>query len=71
MYHCHLRFYFVGCQGGLFRPFREAPPLEPFSHEFLMSDELDPEKAAKADCILADLRGLDAVQAAKALLACK
>ena len=68
MYHCHMRFYLVGGQPELWKTLQEMPPLEPFTHEFLVSSVLQPQMAAKADCILADLRGVDARETAQALI---
>ena len=65
MYHCHMRLYFLGREERLFELFREMPPLTAFTHEFFESQELDPSLAAKADVIWADLRGMEAAEAAR------
>ena len=65
MYHCHMRFYFFGQEKKLFELFRAMPPLTAFTHEFFESRELNPALAAKADAIWADLRGVEAAQAAR------
>ena len=69
MYHCHMRLYFLGREERLFELFREMPPLTAFTHEFFESQELDPSLAAKADVIWADLRGMEAAEAARVLAA--
>ena len=67
MYHCHLRFYFVGQDENLFELFRAMPPLEAFTHEYFESREPEGSLAAKADVIMADLRGMKAAWAARVL----
>ncbi|MEY8387339.1 response regulator [Oscillospiraceae bacterium 38-13] len=67
MYHCHLRLYFTGRRRELFDPIRESAPLEAFTHTFLESARPDPDLAAQADVIFADLSGLDAAQAVRSL----
>lgn len=62
MYHCHVRFYFMGPQRELFRIFKETTPLKAFSHEFFESDALDITLLEKADLTIADLRGLNAAR---------
>ncbi len=68
MYHCHIQFYLMGRDDGLFRVIREAAPLEHFSHAFAESAGPDAALCAGADVVLADLRGLDAPGALDALL---
>ena len=68
MYHCHIQFYLVGQGRGIFDRVRAVPPLDCFSHSFCVALEADPDLAAKADVILADLRGMDAPAAVRALL---
>ncbi len=69
MYHCHLRFYCISPQRAFYDPMKEAAPLPHFTHEFWQSDALEPQKAAKADVIFADLRGIDEKAALTALAA--
>ncbi|RKJ41349.1 response regulator [Acutalibacter sp. 1XD8-33] len=71
MYHCHVRFYFVGSRRKLFQPVRDASPLESFTHECMESLRPEASLAAKADLILCDLRDLDAPLAIDALLESK
>lgn len=71
MYHCHVQFYCMGSQGGVFDMIKKMPPLDHFTHEFSESDRLDEILAAKADVILADLAGVDARETVNALRACK
>ena len=71
MYHCHLRLYLVGRRRELLGQIRNVPPLPPFTHEFLESEEPDVSLAAQAGVILADLDGMDAAAAVSALAAGK
>ena len=71
MYHCHMRFYFIGRQSGLVETLEEMPPFEGFTHEFFKSDVPKEELAKKADVIIADLRELNAVDTARSLVAAK
>ena len=59
MYHCHIRIYITGDQGGLFEVMKKMSPLTHFTHEFLESERPDKELTAKADVILAALQGAD------------
>ena len=68
MYHCHVLFYLVGPEHGLFDSIRGMPPLEHFSHAFIHSPQPDPALACQADVILTDLRGMDVPNALQALL---
>ncbi|MCM1057798.1 MAG: response regulator [Firmicutes bacterium] len=68
MYHCHVRFYIAGRQSLLSDTISKMPPLEAFIHEFTESDDLEEALAAKADVILADLRGADAAKAVQNLI---
>ena len=56
MYHCKLNFYLAGRDQALWDTIRALPPLEGFSHSFLVSEELQEALAAQADVILADFR---------------
>ncbi len=67
MYHCHLRFYFVGRRWDLFTPLKETAPLDQYTHTFLESEEPDASLAAQAGAIFADLTGLDAAEAVRTL----
>ena len=51
MYHCHMRFYFIGRQSGLVETLEEMPPFEGFTHEFFKSDVPKEELAKKAGSI--------------------
>ncbi len=57
MYHCHLQFYLLGRACSTFETIKRMPPLEHFTHEFLESEGLQEELAAKADVVLANLEG--------------
>ncbi len=71
MYHCHVRFYLAGNPNQIFEIIKAMSPLESFTHEFLESEKLEGELAAKADVILADLRGQEAGEAVQTLIANK
>ena len=71
MYHCHVNFYLLGQQNGLFNKIKEMPPMEHFTHEYLESSEPEESLAAKADVIFADLRALDAGAAVRSLIQAK
>ena len=71
MYHCHLQIYITGCQRKRFEAIREMAPLEPFTHSFSESDDIDPALAAQADVILADLQGGNAAHEAAKLISWK
>ncbi|MDE7222936.1 MAG: response regulator [Acetatifactor sp.] len=71
MYHCHLQIYLTGCQRKRFEAIRQMDPLEPFTHTFLESDDIDRALVAKADVILADLQGRDAASEASSLISWK
>ena len=67
MYHCHIRFYFIGVQNDLLESIKEKAPLEQFTHTFWESDEPEAEKAAQADVLLVDLHGTDAAKMLRTL----
>ncbi len=67
MYHCHIHFYLAGRQKRLFEIIKEMPPLEHFTHGFIESDTPQEALAARADVILADLRGIDVKEALRIL----
>ena len=71
MYHCHAQFYLIGHDQKLLDLFRAMPPLDAFTHTFFESLEPEASLAAKADVILADLRDMEAVEAAGLLTAKK
>lgn len=67
MYHCHVYFYFIGNQSQLFDSIRDMPALASAEHDFIESNYPSEESAAKADVILADLRGIDAANTVRSL----
>ncbi len=67
MYHCHLRFYFIGQPGRVAEVIEEMPPLAHFTHEFSASAEPEHALAAKADVIIAGLGARDVKEAVRAL----
>lgn len=71
MYHCHVRFYFVGHQHKMFEQLKRMPPLEHFTHEFLESDVPEEALAVKSDMILADLQDADMAETVRVLTAWK
>ena len=60
MYSCHITFYYIGHQQDICDLFRDIPPLEPYTHSFMISEAPQSTLAAQADVIFADLRDLDA-----------
>ena len=57
MYHCHIRFYFIGRQQEVYNIMREMKPSEFFTHEFFQSEKPDGELAEKSDVIFAEVSG--------------
>ncbi len=71
MYHCHIRFYFVGQEPNVFSHVRKAVPLEHFTYAFSESLEPSAELAAASDVIFAALQGTEAVEQLRLLLDAK
>ena len=71
MYHCHILFYFVGCDKQVFELLKAIPALENFTHEFTQSQTPEKELAVIADVIIADIRGMDVESTIKLLLSWK
>ena len=71
MYHCHVRFLYIGKEPELFTQFKEMPPLEAFTHEFWESEKPEGDSAAKADVIFVNLRDMDALETVRALSSLK
>lgn len=67
MYHCHLRFYFVGQRCNILESIRKLPPLEHFSHEFLESLSPDNNLIEKADVILANIAETNVIDTVQVL----
>lgn len=67
MYHCHVCFYFIGNESQLFEIIRCMPALPSSEYEFIENKSADRESASRADVILADLRGMNAVEAVRNL----
>ncbi|MDE6874705.1 MAG: response regulator [Lachnospiraceae bacterium] len=70
MYHCCIHFYLIGKmihKDNLFETMKKMPPLEHFSHEFCEGSCPEAARAAEADVIFADLRGMDAAGTVKLL----
>ncbi|MCI8648190.1 MAG: response regulator [Firmicutes bacterium] len=67
MYHCHIRFYFIGHQNRIFETIKGMSPLESFTHTFSQSDTPNAAMAAAADVILADLQGIRMTEALRML----
>ncbi|MDE7285201.1 MAG: hypothetical protein K2N85_16705, partial [Lachnospiraceae bacterium] len=59
MYHCHIRFYLIGCRCSAFEVIKNMPPLEKFTHEFTESDVPAETLTANADVILAYIQDGD------------
>ena len=60
MYHCHISFYLIGSQSGIFETVKKMPPLEHFTHGFAESERPETALLAQADVILADVQDMDA-----------
>lgn len=58
MYCCHVQFYLLTHCSREFDQLRAIAPLEGFTHSFTVSETIEPEALARADVILADLRGM-------------
>ena len=71
MYHCHIEFYLMGCEHGVFSTLRDMPSLEPFTHAFTGSAGPDASLAARASVIIASVKGSDARQTVELLLESK
>ncbi len=67
MYHCHLHFYLLGQQEGVFDIIKEMPVFEHFTHDYMESSEPEEKLAAKADVVFADLRNFDAKKTVETL----
>ncbi len=59
MYHCDLRFYFIGVRKPLLESVREIAPLQSFTHIFWESGEPEETKTAQADVLIVDLQRTD------------
>ena len=62
MYHCNVHFYLAGHQRKVFEIIKGMSPLAHFTHVFSESIRPDPELAARADVILADLQDVDVLE---------
>ncbi len=71
MYHCQLQIYLAGHGPEALGILKRLPPSPGFSHSFTESREPDPNLAADAGLILADVQGQDALAAVQALLRAK
>ena len=71
MYHCHIRFYLVGCGPEILEILRQIPPLEAFTHAFAEGSRPQAEETSRADVIIARLRGPQAQEDLAALRAGK
>lgn len=71
MYRCHIQFYLTGAHCRVYEVIRGMAPLEHFSHEFMESQKLDEELAAKADVILAHLENMDVRESVHMLASCR
>jgi len=68
MYRCHIHFYLIG-DGSLWRPIEAFPSPERFTHTFSRSALPEAAPLSQADAVFADLRGLDAREVLRTLLA--
>lgn len=60
MYHCNIKFYYIGQQGNSAKIMEEVLPLEHFTHSFTVNDKPEDVNITKADVIFADLQDTDA-----------
>lgn len=60
MYHCHVRFYFIGSQLKIYEIIKKVSPQEHFTYEFYDSCQPDSDLLEKADVIFADIHDRDA-----------
>ncbi len=67
MYHCHIRFYYIGRRREGLSALRALEPPAAFTYAFAESDFPERAQARQADVILADVRGLDAVATVQTL----
>ncbi len=67
MYHCHIRFYYIGRRREGLSVLRALKPLAAFTHTVLESDLPEQEPARQADVIFADVRETDAVETVRTL----
>ena len=68
MYHCHIHFYFVGQESGVFSHVKRSAPWEHFTYTFTESREPSAALAADSDVIFAALQGTDAPERLRLLL---
>ena len=71
MYHCHIRFCFIGENSEFFQIMKKAAPLEAFTHSFTISPRPSAASLDDADVIFAALQGPDALEDLRQLLARK
>ena len=71
MYHCNLCFYLIGDRKNLFETLKKAEPFPHFTHKFIESSRPEENLTGKADVIVADVQGADAIEALRLLLAHK
>lgn len=62
MYHCHIRFYYIGRQREVYNTIMEMSPSEFFSHEFFRSEKPDGRFAEYSDVIFAEISGEEDVR---------
>ena len=71
MYHCHVRFYFIGSQPKIYEIIKKVSPQEHFTYEFYDSCQPDSDILEKADVIFADIHDRDAEKTVQMLVAGK
>ncbi len=59
MYHCDIRFYFIGVWDILLESAKEITPFQNFTHTFQNSDEPEEMTVAQADVLIVDLQRAD------------
>ncbi len=69
MYHCHVRFYFIGVYDILPESVEKITPLENFTHTFWKSDEPEAETVEKADVLFVNLQCMEVEETLQMLTA--
>ncbi|MCM1165265.1 MAG: response regulator [Lachnospiraceae bacterium] len=59
MYHCNVRFYFIGSRREVFDVIRAFEPPEKFEYDFYESEAPEPERIKTADVIVTDIADFD------------
>ncbi len=71
MYHCHIRFYFIGIPDILSESIEKITPLENFTHTFWKSHEVQEKTATQADVLFVAFKDAEALETLRILTAHK